>query len=46
MDGFAYVTNVASGAIKGLQSGKVQMYVWWFLIGAVLLGVIAAVCVL
>ncbi len=46
MDGFAYVTNVASGAIKGLQSGKVQMYVWWFLIGAVLLGVIATVCVL
>ena len=46
MDGFAYVTNVASGAIKGLQSGKAQMYVWWFLIGAVLLGVIAAVCVL
>ena len=46
MDGFAYFNNVASGAIKGLQSGKVQMYVWWFLIGAVLLGVIAAVCVL
>ncbi len=46
MDGFAYVTNKASVAIKGLQSGKVQMYIWWYLIGAVLLGLIAAVCIL
>ncbi|MDE5727215.1 MAG: NADH-quinone oxidoreductase subunit L [Duncaniella sp.] len=46
MDGFAYVTNCASQAIKGLQSGKVQMYVWWYLIGAVLLGAITALCIL
>ncbi len=45
-DGLAYVTNSASRAIKGLQSGKVQMYVWWYLIGAVLLAVITALCIL
>ncbi len=44
MDGFAYITNKASVAIKGFQSGKVQMYVWWYLIGALLLGAITAVC--
>ncbi len=46
MDGFAYVTNKASYAIKGLQSGKVQMYIWWYLIGAVVLGLVTAVCIL
>ena len=46
MNGLAYVTNAASVAIKGLQSGKVQMYVWWYLVGAILLGIITAVCVL
>ena len=46
MDGFAYVTNKASYAIRGLQSGKVQMYIWWYLIGAVVLGIITAICVL
>ena len=46
MDGFAYVTNKASYAIRGLQSGKVQMYVWVYLIGALLLGIIAAICLI
>ncbi|MCI9285147.1 MAG: NADH-quinone oxidoreductase subunit L [Muribaculaceae bacterium] len=46
MNGLAYVTNRASVAIKGFQSGKVQMYIWWYLIGALLLGIITAVCVL
>ncbi len=46
MDGFAYVTNKASYAIRGFQSGKVQMYIWWYLIGAVVLGIITAICVL
>ncbi|MDE5651418.1 MAG: NADH-quinone oxidoreductase subunit L, partial [Duncaniella sp.] len=46
MNGLAFITNQASGAIKGLQSGKVQMYIWWYLIGAVVLGLITAVCVL
>lgn len=44
MNGFAYVTNAASNAIKGLQSGKVQMYVWWYLVGALLLAVITGIC--
>ncbi|MCM1522304.1 MAG: NADH-quinone oxidoreductase subunit L [Muribaculaceae bacterium] len=46
MNGLAYVTNSASQAIKGLQSGRVQMYIWWYLIGAVLLGVITALCII
>lgn len=46
MDGFAYVTNKASVAIRGLQSGKIQMYVWFYLVGALLLGLITAVCIL
>jgi len=46
MDGFAYVTNKASYAIRGLQSGKVQMYVWVYLIGALLLGIVTAFCLL
>ena len=36
----------ASYAIRGSQSGKVQMYIWWYLIGAVVLGIITAICVL
>jgi NADH-quinone oxidoreductase subunit L len=40
MDAMANVTNRASEAIKGLQSGQIQMYVWVYLIGAILLGVI------
>ena len=46
MNGLAIVTNKASVAIKGFQSGKVQMYIWWYLMGAVVLGLIVAVCVL
>ncbi len=39
MDSFAWMTNKASYAIKGLQSGQVQMYVWVYLIGVLLLGI-------
>ncbi|MCM1348193.1 MAG: NADH-quinone oxidoreductase subunit L [Firmicutes bacterium] len=46
MDGFAYVTNKASWAIRGLQSGRVQMYVWIYLIGALLLGLVTALCLM
>ena len=46
MDGFAIVTNKVSWAIRGLQSGRVQMYVWIYLIGALLLGTVTAVCLL
>ncbi len=46
MNGLAFVTNKASESIKGLQSGNVQMYVWWYLLGAVILSAITilAVC--
>lgn len=46
MDSFATVTNKASEAIRPLQSGQVQMYVWYYLIGVLLLGGVTAVCVL
>ncbi|MDE7393149.1 MAG: NADH-quinone oxidoreductase subunit L [Muribaculaceae bacterium] len=38
MDAFATVTNKASYAIRGLQSGKLQNYVLVYLIGALILG--------
>lgn len=46
MDSFAYLTNKASYAIRGLQSGNLQMYVWWYLIGAVLLGAVTVICLI
>ena len=46
MDGMAYLAQRASYAIRGLQSGNVQMYVWIYLAGALLLGAITAICVL
>lgn len=38
MDMFATMTNKASFAIRGLQSGKTQSYVLVYLIGALVLG--------
>jgi len=46
MDAFANVTNRVSFAIRGLQSGQIQMYVWVYLIGAIALGLITFWCVL
>ena len=46
MDALAAVTNKASYAIRGLQSGNIQMYVWIYLIGALLLGAITAICLM
>lgn len=45
MDAFAIVTNKASYAIRGLQSGQVQMYVWVYLLGALILGVLGLIAV-
>ena len=45
MDSFATGTNCASEAIKPLQSGKIQMYVWWYLIGALALAAVTAFCI-
>ncbi len=46
MDGMAYVTNKAAYAIRCMQSGNVQMYVWIYLLGALLLGAVTAVCLM
>ncbi len=46
MDAFASVTNKASGAIAPLQSGQIQMYVWIYLLGAVLLGGVTILCLI
>ena len=44
MDMFAEITNKASEAIKGLQSGRVQSYVLVYLLGALLVGVVTVIC--
>ncbi|MCM1110019.1 MAG: NADH-quinone oxidoreductase subunit L [Clostridium sp.] len=44
MNGFAFVTNKTSWAIRGFQSGSIEWYVWVYLVGALLLGAITAVC--
>ena len=46
MDALAIVTNKASQAIKPLQSGQAQLYVWWYLLGALALGGITMLCML
>lgn len=46
MDGMAWVTQRLSYAIRGLQSGSIQFYVWAYLVGALLLGGITAICLL
>jgi NADH-quinone oxidoreductase subunit L len=46
MDGMAWLANRVSYAIRGLQSGSIQVYVWIYLVGALALGAITAVCLL
>ncbi len=46
MNGMAYVTNKISYAIRGFQSGRIQLYVLWYLIGAVVLAAVTMICVL
>ena len=46
MNGLAFLTNKTSWAIRGFQSGNVQAYVWVYLLGALLLGAITAICVI
>ncbi|MCF0213121.1 MAG: hypothetical protein HUK13_01495 [Muribaculaceae bacterium] len=43
MNGFAIVTNKASEAIRGFQSGKIQMYAWWYIIGALIIAAVTIV---
>ncbi|MDR0834248.1 MAG: NADH-quinone oxidoreductase subunit L [Candidatus Symbiothrix sp.] len=40
MDGLAWLTQKASHAIRGLQSGQVQFYAWFFLFGTLLITVL------
>ena len=46
MDAFATMTNKASEAIKPLQSGQIQMYVWYYLVGVLLLGGVTVLCLI
>lgn len=46
MDGLAWVTQRISFAIRGLQSGNIQFYVWVYLVGVILLGAMTAVCLI
>ncbi|MDE6383455.1 MAG: NADH-quinone oxidoreductase subunit L [Paramuribaculum sp.] len=46
MDMLAAITQKSSYAIRGLQSGNLQMYVWIYLIGVLLLGAVTAVVVI
>lgn len=46
MDMLANVTNSASFAIRRMQSGSVQTYVWFYLIGAVAIAVITIICLI
>ncbi|MDE6300165.1 MAG: NADH-quinone oxidoreductase subunit L [Muribaculaceae bacterium] len=46
MDSFAAVTNKLSRVIAPLQSGQVQMYVFVYIIGALLLGGITVLCLI
>ncbi len=46
MDMLANVTNSASFAIRRMQSGSVQTYVWFYLAGAVAIAVITIICLI
>lgn len=46
MNMFANITNSASYAVRKLQSGNIQAYVWIYLAGAVLLAAVAIICLI
>lgn len=46
MNMFANVTNSAAFAIRKLQSGNIQMYVWIYLIGALTLALVTWLCLI
>lgn len=45
-DMLANVTNSASYAVRKLQSGSIQGYVWVYLVGAVALAVVTIICLI
>ncbi len=46
MNLLARMTNSASFSIRKLQSGSIQMYVWVYLIGALLLAAVTCICLI
>lgn len=46
MDSLAYITNAASESIKGFQSGRIQQYALAYLLGALILVVGFAFCIM
>ncbi len=46
MDAFATVTQKASYAIRGMQSGSIQAYVLWYFFGAIILAAITWICLI
>lgn len=46
MNMFANVTNSTSYAIRKLQSGSIQTYVYVYLIGALILAIITGICIM
>lgn len=46
MNMFATVTNSASNAIRKLQSGVVQSYVWIYFVGVLILAIISYLCLI
>ncbi len=46
MDAFATITQKASYAIRGMQSGSIQAYVLWYFFGAIILAAITWLCLI
>ena len=46
MDAFASITQKASYAIRGMQSGSIQAYVLWYFFGAIILAAITWLCLI
>lgn len=46
MDAFAKVAQRTSYVIRGFQSGSIQTYVWWYIVGAVALATITCWAIL
>ena len=46
MDLLANVTNSASFAVRRMQSGSVQTYVWFYIVGAVAVAAITIICLI
>ncbi|MPN07396.1 hypothetical protein SDC9_154666 [bioreactor metagenome] len=43
MNGLGWLTTRTSGAVRGFQSGSVQWYAWVFLLGTLLITILAII---